>query len=123
MSRSRLVLALMFVALIAALVAGCGPGGGASAGGATVTVTGSEFSYTPNNITVKSGEKVTVNFKNGGTVQHTFVLKDLNFKLTADPGQTVSGSFTAPSAAGTHEFHCDVAGHLESGMKGNLVVQ
>lgn len=114
------------VVLIAAFASACGPGGGGSAGGSggqTYNVQGSEFSYAPADISAKPGEKVTINFKNAGTVQHTFVIKDLNFKLVADPGQTVTGSFTAPSAAGVHDIHCDIAGHTEAGMQAKLTVQ
>lgn len=124
MSGRKLLFVLMLVTVIATLVAACGPGGGGGGGAAqTVNVSGSEFAYSPNAITAKPGDKVTVNFKNTGSVQHTFVIQDLNFKLVADPGQTVSGTFTAPSQAGTHEIHCDVAGHKEAGMLGTLTVQ
>lgn len=125
MSGRKLLFVLTLVTVIAALVAACGPGGGGGGGGATqtVNVTGTEFSYSPNTITVKPGEKVTVNFKNSGSVQHTFVVPDLNFKLVVDPGQTGSGTFTAPSQAGTHQIHCDIAGHTEAGMVGTLSVQ
>ncbi len=115
-----LVLGLLIAAT--AVLAACG-GGGGGAGATTVTVEGSEFAYQPSTISAKPGEKVTVNFKNIGTVEHTFVIKDLNFKLTAQPGQTVSGTFTAPATAGSYEIHCDVAGHTEAGMVGKLTVQ
>jgi len=118
---------LVSIAAIAIILSACGPGGGGNSGGSTgsaetLNVSGAEFAYTPNKFTVTPGEKVTVNFKNTGTVQHTFVIKDLNFKLVASPGQTVSGSFTAPSKAGDYQIHCDVAGHTEAGMQGTLTV-
>lgn len=118
---------VLFVGLLiaaSAVLAACGGGGGGGGAGAvTVSVEGSEFAYQPADISAKPGQKVTINFKNAGTVEHTFVIKDLNFKLTAQPGQTVTGTFTAPSTPGTYEIHCDVAGHTEAGMQGKLVVQ
>lgn len=117
---------VLFVGLliaVTAVLAACGGGGGGGAGAVTVSVEGSEFAYQPADISAKPGQKVTINFKNVGTVEHTFVIKDLNFKLTAQPGQTVTGTFTAPSTPGTYEIHCDVAGHTEAGMQGKLVVQ
>ena len=120
---------VLFVGVLiaaAAILSACGPAGGGSSGGTppqTVKIEGTEFAYTPDAITAKPGQKVTVNLKNSGTVEHTLVIKDLNFKLTAAPGQTVTGTFTAPSTPGTFEFHCDVAGHVESGMTGKLTVQ
>lgn len=113
----------LLVAVTAVLAACGGGGGGGGAGAVTVSVEGSEFAYQPTDISAKPGQKVAVNFKNAGTVEHTFVIKDLNFKLTAQPGQTVTGTFTAPSTPGTYEIHCDVAGHTEAGMQGKLVVQ
>ncbi len=122
-SRKKLLLIGLLMVAIAALAA-CGPGGGGggSTTGQTINVEGGEFFYQPVDINAKPGERVNVNFKNAGTVEHTFVIKDINFKLVAQPGQTVKGTFTAPSAAGTHEIHCDVPGHTEAGMIGKLTV-
>jgi plastocyanin len=123
MSSRKLWVFVGLLMAVAAIVSACGGGGGgAGAGAATFNIQGSEFSYQPNAFTVKPGEKVTINFKNAGTVEHTFVLKDLNFKLTAQPGQTVTGTFTAPSTPGTFQFHCDIAGHTEAGMVGTMTV-
>jgi plastocyanin len=123
MFKHKLLVLCGVLLVAAALISDCGPGGGSGGGqGTTLNVQGAEFGYTPNTLTVKAGEAVTVNFKNTGTVEHTFVIKDLNFKLVAQPGQTTKGSFTAPATAGTHEIHCDIAGHTEAGMKGTLTV-
>ncbi|MCC7163946.1 MAG: cupredoxin domain-containing protein [Anaerolineae bacterium] len=110
---------LMMVALV---VSACGGGGGGGSSPQTINVEGGEFFYKPPEITAKPGESIKINFKNVGTVEHTFVIKDLNFKLTAAPGATVSGTFKAPAAPGTLEIHCDVAGHTEAGMQGKLDV-
>lgn len=111
--------------MVAMVISACGPGGGGGGGAPaqqTVNVQAGEFFYEPADITAKPGEAVKVNFKNAGTVEHTYIIKDLNFKLTAAPGATVSGIFTAPATAGVHEIHCDVAGHTEAGMQGKLNV-
>jgi len=110
--------------LVALAISACGPGGGGGAAPSqqTINVEGGEFFYKPVDITAKPGEAIKVNFKNVGTVEHTFVIKDLNFKLVAAPGATVSGIFTAPTTAGTLEIHCDVAGHTEAGMLGKVTV-
>lgn len=121
----KLIFLMSLLVGIAVLISACGPGGGGSSSGSqgqTVNVEAGEFYYKPVEITAKAGEAVKVNFKNDGTVEHTFVIKDLNFKLVASPGQTVSGKFTAPTTAGTLEIHCDVAGHTEAGMQGKLNV-
>jgi len=118
------------VLLVAAVVVACGPGAGAvptsGPSGQTVNVEGSEFSYTPGDITAKPGQTITVNFKNTGSVEHTFVIREpkvnLDFKIVAQPGQTKSGTFTAPTTPGVYQIHCDVPGHTEAGMQGKLTV-
>lgn len=126
MSSRKFMFFAMLLVTIAAVISACGPGAGASgnppARGQTINVEGGEFFYLPIDITAAPGEAVTVNFKNTGTVEHTFVITDLNFKIVATPGQTKSGSFTAPTTPGVYEIHCDVAGHPEAGMLGKLTV-
>lgn len=126
MSSRKLVFMMGLFLIVAALIAACGPGGGGSGGGGTnsttINVEGHEFGYTPNSITVKPGESVTINFKNTGTVEHTFVIPQVNFKLTAQPSQTAKGTFTAPTTPGSYEIHCDIAGHKEANMIATLVV-
>ncbi len=126
-SSKRLAVLVFVIIAIAALVAACGGGGGSSSGGGsnaqTITVTATEFKFDPSTINAAPGQTVNVTFKNAGTVQHTFVIKEANVKLTADPGQTVTGSFTAPSTAGSYTYFCDVPGHEDAGMKGTLTVK
>lgn len=126
MSSSRFAAVVLVVLAVAALVAACGPGGGGTSGGGgnalNITVTGSEFKYDPNVINATAGQTINLTFKNAGTVQHTFVLKDANVNLKADPGQSVTATFTAP-AAGTYQFECDIPGHSAAGMTGQLIVK
>jgi len=126
MSGKKFLVMLGLVISIAAVISACGPGGGgqpsAAAAGQTFNVDAAEFSYTPNTFNVKPGEKVTINLKNNGTVEHTFVVKDANFKISAQPGATTKGTFTAPTTPGTYQVHCDIAGHTEAGMEGKLIV-
>jgi uncharacterized cupredoxin-like copper-binding protein len=49
------------------------------------------------------------------------VLPSQNIKITIEPGQTATKTFTAP-AAGTYDIVCDEAGHKEAGMVGKLIV-
>lgn len=129
MVRHKILLFVGVMVLLAAVIAACGPGAGAGTGAPavqTINVEGSEFSYTPSNFSAKAGQTVKVNFKNAGSVEHTFVIREpkvnLDFKLVAQPGQTISGTFTAPTTAGDYTIHCDVPGHTEAGMQGKLTV-
>ncbi len=127
MSRRTIVL-LAAIALLAIFVSACGGGAGGSTtgGGAaaqSVTVTATEFKFDPATINATPGQTINLTVKNNGTTQHTLVLAQANVKLTIDPGKTVNQTFTAPSAPGTYQYECDIPGHKEAGMIGQLVVK
>ncbi len=126
MSR-RTIVFLTAIALVAVLVTACGGGAssGSAGGGAAknVTVTATEFKFDPATIDATPGQTINLTVKNNGTIQHTWVLPQSNVKLTIDPGKTVSQTFTAPSTPGTYQYECDIAGHKEAGMVGQLVVK
>ncbi len=123
-SRKTALLALVFVA-IAALAVACGGGGGSTSGGGaqSITITATEFKFDPNTINATPGQTINLTLVNKGTARHTFVLKDANVNIGADPGQTATTTFKAPSAAGTYQFICDVPGHADQGMTGQLIVK
>ena len=86
-------------------------------------VSGSQFSFTPNTLTVNKGDTVVINFSTTD-VSHGFSLTEFNFSLAATtPGTVVTGSFVADQA-GTFIFSCNAScgsGHSE--MKGTLLVE
>jgi nitrite reductase (NO-forming) len=110
------------------LVAACGGGGGGPQGGATpppggvstVSVTESEFKFDPKAMTAKAGQ-VTFQIKNGGSVEHNFIVEGSSIKVEGiQPGQTKNVSTTL--AAGTYKVLCTIPGHQEAGMTGTLTV-
>jgi plastocyanin len=123
--------------ILAVLVlAACSSGG--SGGGTSITVTTTEFAFTPANITVPAGAAVNLTLKNTGSVEHTWVILKQGVDVTSatglDPasivfsskveaGQTANFTFTAPATAGDYQIICDLPGHLEGGMKGTLTVK
>lgn len=127
MSRRTIVL-FAAVALVALMLSACG--GGASGGGGggasapqAVTITTIEFKFDPATLNATPGQSINLTVKNNGSVQHTFVLNASNVKLTIDPGKTATQTFNAPAQAGTYQYECDIAGHKEAGMVGQLVVK
>lgn len=120
----RLGVRLAGIVAITLLVAGCGgdgnanEGNGGSSGGSGVTVSGTEFAYTPATVSVPAGAAVSVTLENRGVVEHDVTIDDLGFQLHADPGEANSATLTAP--AGTYEFYCSIPGHREAGMRGTL---
>jgi plastocyanin len=127
MFNKRLAILVFVIVALAALIAACGPGasGGGGGGGSNalnVTITATEFKYDPNTISASPGQQVNITLVNKGSVKHTFVLTEGNINISADAGQTATGSFTAP-AAGTYTFFCDQPGHKDAGMTGTLTVK
>lgn len=118
-------LALTIAATVLSLLLGaCSSSGGshptssssssAATSGSTITISGFAFS---GDLTVKAGATVTV--VNKDTVPHTLTDK-ANGKFdtgTIAPGGT--GTFTAPSQAGTYSFGC----RIHPDMHGTLTVQ
>lgn len=88
-----------------------------------ITVSGTEFSFSPASITVSEGEKLRITFRNDGNIIHNFKITELGVGTnTIGPGKTDSIEFTAPTS-GTYTFFCSVPGHQVKGMEGELTVQ
>ncbi|HEX6512759.1 MAG TPA: cupredoxin domain-containing protein [Chloroflexota bacterium] len=80
--------------------------------------------WQPNTIMAKAGEKVTLQIKNSGNTAHTILSPALNLNQTDVPIQkTTEVSFSAPSAPGAYQFWCNIPGHAEAGMVGEVIVQ
>ena len=91
-----------------------------------MTVEGTEFSFLPNEITVRKGEEVTVVFKNVGRIAHNLGIDEFGVRTdTILPfrnfGKTAAITFT-PTTTGTFPFWCAVPGHRKAGMEGKLIV-
>ena len=86
-------------------------------------VAGKEFSFEPSSITVKSGQKIKIKFRNHGGAVHNLIIEGLAIGTkTINPGDDASFEFTAP-AAGTYTFYCSVGSHRQLGMEGKLIVE
>jgi plastocyanin len=95
-----------------------GPGG-------TVKVSAdpTQLAFQQKTLTTKPG-KVTLDFDNPAQIQHDVVIAQGSKVITKT--NLISGSKTSTSAdlaAGTYVFYCDVPGHREAGMQGNLTVK
>lgn len=120
---------LVLLVLASVLLAACG-GGGAAPANVTVLIkeagcaSGTTYCLEPTEISVTSGQDVTLSVKNVGANQHTFVLVDVAGANTLDlaAGKAGEVKFTAP-APGEYKFYCDVPGHEQLGMVGKLIVK
>lgn len=87
-----------------------------------IMVSGSNFKFDPNTITVKVNKPVRITFKD---IQgfHNFTIDSLNVQTkTIQSNQEDVVEFT-PTKTGAFQFYCSVANHRQMGMQGTLVVQ
>jgi plastocyanin len=126
---------LIFVATIAFLLAACGGSEPEAPPPVAVTVEGLDtFQFTPATLSLPAGAQVDLTFKNGGGLDHNFVLVGQNVDpLSVTEADALGGvnagtvaaggeknfTFTAP-AAGTYQYVCTIAGHAAGGMVGTL---
>jgi len=99
--------------------------GGGSSGPEPLNVTftaDNTFTFDPATLTAKVGQPINVTMKNGGALEHTFLIDELGVNSgTVASGQSGTVSFT-PDTAGTYTFYCNVPGHQVGGMIGTLTV-
>jgi plastocyanin len=88
-------------------------------GKSSLEVEQDDFYFGPTVITGSSGQKLTVELKNEGTVAHTFTIPSMNVDVELQPDQTKDVQLTFPSS-GFAEFYCRF--HRSSGMVGELTV-
>ena len=126
-----LIALLLFVSLV---LSACGSGANAK-----LDVTMSDFSYSPDQIEITAGREITVTVTNNGKEKHEFVIfkqglnagdkfgpedeENIYWEIEADPGQTNTGSFTAPDQTGVYYVTCGLEHHMEKGMSGYLIVK
>ena len=88
-----------------------------------VTVTATEFAFSPNEISVKRGQTVRLTVVNNGNYPHDLSIEKLGIKTKRlSRGQTEIMQFTVPAEPGDYPLTaiCSVPGHKESGMVFNF---
>lgn len=92
--------------------------------------TGFTFGYSQYDFRVPPCAKLTVTFTNEDRVRHQWMVHGLPrylypqgmFHMEVNGGKSVSGTFIVPSDHQTYLVHCDMAQHMEMGLKAQLVV-
>ena len=125
MRARRLVTVGMVLVAFGIVLAGCSSSSSkktSSGGGGTTAVhlTAKDFSFTPATISAKAGQKVTVSFKNDGSVEHNFSITSLKVDKDAEKGASATVSFT-PSQSGDIQFFCKYH-KVSNNMVGTLSV-
>lgn len=79
-----------------------------------------DYYFEPTVIQGKAGQKVTLELKNEGKVEHSFVIDSQNIDKTIQPGEDAKVTVTIP-ASGAVSFYCKF--HKSEGMAGALAVE
>lgn len=88
----------------------------------TFNITGGNFYFVPNKITVNKGDQITFVMTNAGGV-HDLVIDELSIKTPViHTGDAATVTFTV-SKTGSFVYYCDIPGHKAKGMLGTLIVQ
>lgn len=127
----RFLIALVILTLA---LSACGNSGPSTRLSFTMT----DFAFDPNEFTIPAGEEITLRVTHHGTMEHNFIIMkygrdagemfdetdqaNVFWKVTLQPGESETISFTAPEQPGTYQVICGMPGHLQSGMIGKLVV-
>lgn len=88
----------------------------------TVNVTGENFSFSPNKITVKKGQTVKINFTSKQGF-HDWVVDEFDAHTEQINAPNSSSVTFVANKAGEFEFYCSVGQHRQLGMVGTLVVE
>jgi plastocyanin len=81
----------------------------------------SDILYLPNSLTITGNRPVNLTLANTGQARHSFNIDALSIHVELEPGEMTTVTVVGP--AGTYEFYCDVPGHREAGMSGQLVIE
>jgi uncharacterized cupredoxin-like copper-binding protein len=130
--RAGLGLVLLPLLLVTLALVACSPtpapaASAASAPPQQLTVKSMDtMMFDPSTLSAKAGQPIQLTLDNtSGKLQHDFDITDgvsQPVKITAQPGQTASVTFTVDKP-GSYTFFCSQPGHEQAGMKGTLTVQ
>lgn len=87
-----------------------------------MSITGSNFKFSPNQIKAKKGDTIKLTFTSSGGV-HDFTVDEFDVQTSQlSEGEEEEVEFVVDQA-GTFEFYCSVGNHRKMGMVGKLIVE
>jgi uncharacterized cupredoxin-like copper-binding protein len=111
---NSLVLAITFAALLAACAA--------SPSTLAVTLQAEDILWNVEAIQARVGQPIEITVRNDGALDHNFVIEELDIDVLLSPGDIeVIPAFTI-NEPGTIEYICNIPGHEEAGMVGEIIV-
>jgi len=121
MKRSKLLIPAIFLLVLALAASAAGVRAQAEEAGQVIKITAKRFEYNPNEITVKKGAPVTLEFTSLDRL-HGFSCPDLGIRTDIPPGKASRVRFV-PEKTGTFDFHCDIfCGEGHENMTGKIIV-
>jgi len=88
-----------------------------------ISVSGTEFSFSPATLSFTSGEKIRLTFNNTGSAPHNLIIEGTEIGTkTISGGKENIIEFVAP-ASGTYAIFCSVGSHRQLGMEGTVTVE
>ena len=93
-------------------------------------IPGMIFGMSQHEVRVEPCTRITLTFVNDDEVRHQWMVHGLPkylypagmFHIEASGGHSKTGTFIVPGDNRTYLIHCDMAQHMEKGMRGQLVV-
>jgi len=93
-------------------------------------VPGMTFGMSQHEVRAQPCSRITITFVNDDEVRHQWMVHGLPkylypagmFHIEASGGQSRTGTFIVPGDKQTYLIHCDMAQHMEKGMRGQLVI-
>jgi plastocyanin/mono/diheme cytochrome c family protein len=80
-----------------------------------------DFKFSPSSLAALAGD-IKISFSNSGFLDHSFVIEGEDLRLLpTSQGGTEEASITL--AVGSYTFFCDIPGHRDAGMEGQLKVE
>jgi len=88
----------------------------------TVEVEAKEFAFEPSTIEAQAGERLRIELVNQGSLSHNLHIEGDGNTQTIQSDKTAAVTFTVPED-GPVKFFCNVPGHKQAGMTGQVVVE
>lgn len=96
------------------------PAAEADAEGAGVEVLSLDIYFEPDEFSIPADTDVVISLPNEGAALHNFAIDELGIDVDIAAGATEEVTINAP--AGDYEYYCNVPGHKQAGMAGEMEV-
>ncbi len=87
-----------------------------------ITLVAEDIMWGTDTIHAKVGQPIEITLRNDGALDHNFVIESLGVDVLLTPGDIEVVPVFTPDAAGTIVYICNIPGHEEAGMVGEIIV-